>query len=559
MSTKDNNNIVDNSNIWEKNYIKKTENEFDKINNGDKSNRDNNIPDDSKIRNTKQKNGTMYEQNGWKYISIKGSPRERGYAYGYYSAPDFKQIQIMLKFFMMESYGQTWEYFIKEINNDIKQKSKDDFREYYEEMEGIAEGCTAAGTKTDVDEIIAWNFYLSISYWYSTKGVFSGKEGGGSKDRCSAFIAVGDWTADGKIVASHNSFCDFIDGQYMNVVLDLNPDSYNSKKGCRFIMQTCACWIWSGTDFFVTANGIIGTETTIGGFNKYENNVPIMYRIRNAMQYGKNLDDYVKMLIDGNSGDYANSWLFGDINKNEIMRIELGLKYYNVERTKNGFFIGFNAAYDPKIRNLECVNSGFYDIRRHQGARLVRLNELMDEHKGKINIDIAKKIIADHYDVYLEKDDNPCSRTVCSHYDLDAREYMSQENRPKPYSPHGACDGTVVDSEMAKNMSFSGRFGNSCGIPFSNKEFFDKHTQWESFRPYVFDRPSQPWIVFTITNDYNKGNKGNKGKDKDKGKRHMFTKKSRHFNKGGTNKNDNNKNNKKSIKNIDPFQSISIS
>ena len=31
MSTKDNNNIVDNSNIWEKNYIKKTENEFDKI------------------------------------------------------------------------------------------------------------------------------------------------------------------------------------------------------------------------------------------------------------------------------------------------------------------------------------------------------------------------------------------------------------------------------------------------------------------------------------------------------------------------------------------------
>lgn len=192
MSTKDNNNMVDNSNIWEKNYIKKTENEFDKINSGDKSNRDNNIPDDSKIRNTKQKNGTMYEQNGWKYISIRGSPRERGYAYGYYSAPDFKQIQIMLKFFMMESYGQTWEYFIKEINNDIKQKSQDDFKEYYEEMEGIAEGCTAAGTKTDIDEIIAWNFYLSISYWYSTKGVFSGKEGGGSKDRCSAFIAVGD-------------------------------------------------------------------------------------------------------------------------------------------------------------------------------------------------------------------------------------------------------------------------------------------------------------------------------------------------------------------------------
>jgi hypothetical protein len=208
------------------------------------------------------------------------------------------------------------------------------------------------------------------------------------------------------------------------------------------------------------------------------------------------------MLVDGNSGDYANSWFFGDINTNEIMRIELGLKYYNIEKTQNGFFIGFNAAYDPKIRNLECNNSGFYDIRRHQGARMVRLNELMDEHKGKINIDIAKKIISDHYDVYLEKDDNPCSRTVCSHYDLDAREYMSQADRPKPYSPHGACDGCVVDSTMAKNMSFTGRFGNSCGIPFSNKEFFDKHIQWENFRPYVFDRPTQPWIVFTIADKY---------------------------------------------------------
>jgi hypothetical protein len=513
------------------------ETDLDKINSGDKDNRDNNIPYDSNFKNKKFNNGSMYEKNGWKYISVKGSPKERGYTFGYYSAPDFKQIQIMLQFFMMESYGQTWEYFIKEINNDIKQKSKDDFPEYYEEMEGIAEGCTAGGTKTDIDEIIAWNFYLSISYWYATKGqgVFSGKEGGGSKDRCSAFIAVGDWTSNGKIVVSHNSFCDFIDGQYMNVVLDLNPDSYNSKKGCRFIMQTCACWIWSGTDFFVTANGIIGTETTIGGFTKYENNVPIMYRIRNAMQYGQNLDDYEKMLLDGNSGDYANSWLFGDINTNEIMRIELGLKYYNVERTSNGFFIGFNAPYDPKIRNLECNNSGFYDIRRHQGARLVRLNELMDEHKGKINIEIAKKIIADHYDVYLEKDDNPCSRTVCSHYDLDAREYMSQADRPKPYSPHGACDGTVVDSEMAKNMSFCGRFGNSCGIPFSNKEFFEKHIQWRTFKPYVFDRPTQPWIVFTTTNNYNNSSSTSSSSKK----RHMFTKKYKNKN----------KNKNKSIKN----------
>jgi hypothetical protein len=443
---------------------------------------------------TKVKNGISYDVNGWKYISINGKPRERGYAYGFLCADDFKEIQKMLKFFMLESYGMEWEYFIKEISDDFKEMTERDFNELYEEMIGIAEGCNENGCKTTIDEIIAWNFYMSIPYWYSLKSDNRVGKEGGSKDKCSAFIAVGDWTEDGKIVCAHNSFCDFIDGQYLNLVLDLNPE-----EGFRIIMQTSPCSIWSGSDFFVTASGIIGTETTIGGFFPYEKKYPVGYRIRKAMQYGNNLDEYCEILLHENSGDYANSWLFGDINTNEILRIELGLKYHNIERTKNGYFIGFNAPYDEKIRNLEVVNSGFYDIRRHQGARMVRLGDLMDEHKGKINIEVAKKIISDHYDVYLLKDNNPCSRTICSHYDLDAREYMSQADRPKPFSPHGAVDGVVCDSTLAKKMSFIGRFGSSCEIPFVKDEFFKKHRQYSKFIPYLRDRPTEPWTEFTIT------------------------------------------------------------
>ena len=442
----------------------------------------------------KIKNGLSYEKNGWKYISIKGKPKERGYAYGYLCANEFKEIQKTLVFLMMESYGQTWDFFIEKISDGFKKMTQNDFPEFYEEMEGIADGCNANGCKTSIDEIITWNFYLSIPYWHSIiSDNRTGKEGG-ANDKCSAFMAVGDWTEDGKIVCAHNAFADFIDGQFSNIVLDLNPE-----KGHRFIMQTSPCWIWSGADFFVTAKGIIGTETTIGGFYPYEKKYPIGYRIRKAMQYGDTLDDYCKILLHENSGDYANSWLFGDTNTNEILRIELGLKYHNIERTKNGFFIGFNAPYDERIRNLEVNNSGFYDIRRHQGARMVRLGDLMDEHKGKLNIDVAKKIIADHYDVYLKKEDNPCSRTVCSHYDLDAREYMSQADRPKPYSPHGAIDGVVCDTKLAKNMSFIARFGNSCGIPFIAKDFFKEHRQYEKFEPYIRDRLTEPWTDFTIS------------------------------------------------------------
>jgi hypothetical protein len=460
---------------------------------------------------TKIKNGLSFEKNGWKYISIKGKPRERGYAYGFLCATDFKEIQRMLKFLMMESYGLEWEYFIKEISNDFKELTKKEFNEFYEEMEGIVDGCNANGTKTNIDEIIAWNFYCSIPYWYSTKSDSRVGKEGGAADKCSAFMAVGDWTEDGKIVCAHNSFTDFIDGQFSNIILDLNPS-----EGYRFIMQTSPCWIWSGTDFFITAKGIIGTETTIGGFIPYEKRFPIGYRIRQAMQYGKTLDEYCDILLHENSGDYANSWLFGDINNNEILRIELGLKFHNIERTKNGYFIGFNSVYDERIRNFEVQDSGFYDIRRHQGARLVRLGDLMDEYKGKLNIDVAKKIISDHYDVYLQKEDNPCSRTVCSHYDLDAREYMSDPTRPKPFAPRGAVDGIVCDTNLAKKMSFIGRFGNSCGTAFYKDEFCKKHRQYSKFCPYLKDRPSEPWTEFIVDNTRNKfklTKKGNKNRN----------------------------------------------
>ena len=444
---------------------------------------------------TTVKNGISYEENGWKYISIRGEPHERGYAYGYLCANEFKKIQEMLLFFIPETYGMSWEYFVQEINRDFKEMTKHDFHEFFVEMQGIADGLQAGGTPSSLDEIIAWNFYMSIPYWFSTRSEnHVGKEGGGvrSKDKCSAFIAVGnDWTEDGKIVVAHNSFSDFIDGQWSKVILHIHPS-----KGHRILMQTTPGWIWSGSDFFVTSMGIIGTETTIGGFSVYEKNVPVGYRIRKAMQYGNSLEDYVEMLLKGNSGDYANSWLFGDTETNEILRIELGLKYHNVERTKNGYFIGFNAPYDPQIRNLECNNSGFYDIRRHQGARRVRLTELMEENKGKLNLEIAQKMIADHYDIYLHKTDHPCSRTVCSHYDLDAREYMSQADRPKPFSLHGAVDGAVVDSSLAKQMKIRMRFGNSCGTPFVADDFFKKHIQWRNFQPYIFDRLTQPWTTF---------------------------------------------------------------
>ena len=459
------------------------------------------------MNKTTTKNGMSYEKDGWIYMSVHGTPKERGYAIGFLGAKEFKEIQTTLEFNCMEEMGYSWKDFFvvksKDLYNDRIQK---EFPEFYEEMEGITEGCVAGGTPTTLDEIIAWNNSISLlEYWFPNMGesVTENKhtrgEGGGSADRCSGFIACGEYTEGGTIVMAHNSFCPFLDGQYYNVMLDIKPSEYNGSQGERMLLQTNPCWIWSGSDVFVTGAGIMGTETTIGGFSKFENNLPISCRIRKAMQYGKTLKDYEKMLLDGNSGDYANSWLFGDTNTGEIMRIELGLKYHKTEIKKDGYFIGCNVAFDPEVRNLECGNTGYCDIRRHQGSRQVRLPDLMEEYKGKITVENGKQIIADHYDVYLNKE-NPCSRTVCSHYELDPREYMSDPSRPKPFQPRGAVDGAVTDSELTKKMSVWMRWGSSCGTAFDKKAFCDKHRQWKHIEPYLRDRPSQPWSLFTTTN-----------------------------------------------------------
>jgi hypothetical protein len=358
-------------------------------------------------------------------------------------------------------------------------------------------------------------------------------------DKCSAFMAVGNsYTENGEVVCAHITFDNFITGQFNNIILYIDNTSSTPQQPSpnSILMQTFPGGIWSSTDFFVTSAGFVGTETTIGGFHAFEANAPISVRARKAMEYSKTLDDYEKYFKENNSGDYANTWYIAKIgnmetaataaaatpstsssptatttatttatatvtpeSKDEIMRIELGLKYVNVKRETDGYFIGFNACYDARIRNLECYNDGFYDIRRHSGARRVRLEQLIRKYKGKINAQIAKLIISDHMDVYTNAE-LKCSRTVCAHYELDKREYMSQELRPKPFQPRGAVDAKICTSSLCRNMKFLARYGNACGTPFKKTEFCDKHIQWEYQRDFLEDRDRQPWVFCSSVN-----------------------------------------------------------
>ncbi|MHC4593329.1 MAG: phospholipase B family protein, partial [Planctomycetota bacterium] len=259
-------------------------------------------------------------------------------------------------------------------------------------------------------------------------------------------------------------------------------------------MQSWGPLIYSGTDFFITSAGLVGTETTIGGFSGFNRKgTPVFERARKAMQYANSIDEWADIMVKNNSGAYANSWLLGDIKTGEIARLELGLKHHSLEKKTTGYISGSNVPDNIKILRDE-TEAPFDDIRDGRVARRERWKQLMKKHYGKIDVETAKRMLADHYDMYLERD-NPSSRTICGHGELDDGSIPGSRGA---YRPGGALDGKVVDSNMAKNWQLWARWGSSCDIGFDVEQFLEKHTQYDWLAGYLKDLPAEPWTIFPV-------------------------------------------------------------
>ena len=198
--------------------------------------------------------GARKDVNGWIYLSVHGEPYSRGVAHGHLVAHELTDIMKMLEFSLHEDYGRTFSFFCEMSDDLFRPHIEAHFPEFYEEMRGIADGA-----KQSLSRIVFWNCFVSFDYMFShlsdvlnephnahlkSKPMYadflesgnkktSGAREGGSKDRCSAFIAVGDYTSDGAIVCAHNSFDTYISGQYSRVIMDMRPSS-----GHRILMQS---------------------------------------------------------------------------------------------------------------------------------------------------------------------------------------------------------------------------------------------------------------------------------------------------------------------------------
>ncbi|OGF64888.1 MAG: hypothetical protein A2Y62_13270, partial [Candidatus Fischerbacteria bacterium RBG_13_37_8] len=295
---------------------------------------------------------TRNDKNGWIYLHIEGKPFERGFQRGYLTANEIEEVLSTLGHLAKNETGKDVDFFVKVSAELFKNKVSE---EYVEEMKGMVAGAVKAGKKITYDDMLFINGFIDVLWHWWPQVKDQPEHPKQPEPGCSAFIATGDATADGKIVMAHNSWYHYALLQYCNIIIDIVPE-----KGHRILMQSWGPSIYSGTDFFVTGAGLVGTETTIGffvGFNK--EGTPVFERARKAMQYANTIDEWANIMIKNNNGAYANSWLIGDLNTNEIARLELGLKHHYLEKTKNGYFTGSNIPHSMEI--LRDETTGVWD------------------------------------------------------------------------------------------------------------------------------------------------------------------------------------------------------
>jgi hypothetical protein len=425
-----------------------------------------------------------HEKAGWIYLHIDGYPKERGFQYGYLMAKEIGESLRVRRILWKHNTATEWIWLVTKSKSMITPKVD---KENLAEIDGIVEGLKTAGISTSRDEMLTYNAFFDLSnyWWPEVKDKIGAVSPNSLKQSCSAFIATGSMTMDGGIILGHNTWFDYPEAD-ANLILDIKP-----ALGHRILMQTFPGWIHSGTDFFITDAGLVGTETTIGDFKGFnEKAVPEFARFRRATQDASSIDEWCEIMKRGNNGGYANSWLLGDIKTGEIARLELGLKNIGFEKKKDGFFTGSNVVEDLKILRFE-TSSNEVEIKGSIVARRERWKQLMKEFTGRIDVNRAKLFLADHYDMYLQKD-SPDSRTLCGH--------VENELQPGPGAttqyPGGAFDAKVVDTTMAKQMSFSARWGSACGIPFDAEKFLEQHPQFDWMTGILKSRPSQSWTEF---------------------------------------------------------------
>lgn len=434
--------------------------------------------------------GYRFETGGWTYVHLEGGPSQIGYQHGALLAAEIEDLVKVNRLESTHSTRRNWQFF-RESARKMLWPHID--AEYQQELEGIAKGVQSKGVKLDVWDIVALNGGIELPQyyvpWLDKRDHAANPPHILPEGRCSAFIATGSYTKDGKIVIAHNNWSGYADGARWTVIFDIQPS-----RGHRMLMDGEPGVITSQDDFGVNDAGIMITETTITQFEGWDpNGKPEFVRSRKALQYAKSIDEYVALIKDGNNGGYANDWLIGDRKAGEIAYLELGLKNTPIWRSKDGYFVSSNFARDPRLIKEETSGFDPSNLGGSANARHVTWDKKMAESKGRIDVELAEQFLADHDDSYSGKNEAD-ERSLCGHVDTVKRGVPEWDWGP--YYPGGAVTGKVTDSDLAGKLSLIAHAGHPCGEDFLAAPFLAAHPEYGYLKPVLKDMKAGPWTEF---------------------------------------------------------------
>ena len=366
--------------------------------------------------------GWRYPQAGWTVVHIEGEPHARGLQHGRLLAAEIAgYIRALSQYWGPARPQHAWE-----TNRQLaRQLFYSGFTpEQMQEMQGIAEGASAAGARVgaralDVLDIITINtsneidsvddalavtpdaplHTPGITPRQAAKSLQVVRQKRRRPQRCNAFVANGPATADGQIVFGHITMYDLYPANFYNVWMEVKPAA-----GYRFVMQTTPGGIHSSMDYVINEAGLLLAETTLDQGPMVIGGVPLAARIRQAQQYADSIESAVSMLTRNDNGLCSTEWVLGDIRRNEIALLTLGGDRHTLHRSSRnewiegaeGFYWSDNNIKDQTLRlRTDAQHDGrpsalaAYAPSKRDAVWLRKYHEF----KGRMGLDFARQAL----------------------------------------------------------------------------------------------------------------------------------------------------------------------
>ena len=220
--------------------------------------------DNSAVDSSRMAGSYRLERDGWIYIHLEGTPDQIGYQHGSLLASEIADFLRVIKPYLEKSSKRDWNFY-RDAAEKMLWNAIDP--QYQREIDGIVAGAVAKGVEADRWDLVALSANQELPYYYvpwldKKEGKTPATHAPGN---CSAFVASGSFTSDGKIVMGHNAWTNYVVGTRWNIIFDIKP-----MEGERMLMDGLPGVIASDDDFGVNSAGIMVTETTITQFEGWD-------------------------------------------------------------------------------------------------------------------------------------------------------------------------------------------------------------------------------------------------------------------------------------------------